>query len=286
MDLLHMRNILLDFLQLSPTATLQYTTLRQAFHEVLVANPDIFATLKQKDDKLDVWSAAGNLADAILCGMNHTRRLRNPIRWAQATSRLDPELVHHLEKLRDGVRNTNSMAEVLPTQELLEQVEGVMDDDASETEMLHTQDLLDASFEDEEDDDHDEDADSLLKEALCASPVPTKKAKIEQAIEAKKLVAMEAKKKPAAEMAVSMKKPATSQGFHSSIFGKLFLTFATHQSYIQYMFEGKKILLAAFSQKQSSDHGVLCRALATWVCKQTSSLTKADVVAKRDQMVK
>ena len=69
----------------------------------------------------------------------------------------------------------------------------------------------------------------------------------------------------------------------SKSFGKLVVTRASAQSYIQYMTEGKQTLLVSVSQGQSLCHDQLVLELAKFALQ--GGLTKERVVERRDALI-
>ena len=97
-------------------------------------------------------------------------------------------------------------------------------------------------------------------------------------------------KQAASSSSVAMKRQASSltddfgsKDWMSKSFGRLNITNAKAQSYIQYNKDGKKTLLVAVSCKQSEHHEDICAEIAVWVCKQ-DSVTKEQVVAFRNSL--
>lgn len=66
----------------------------------------------------------------------------------------------------------------------------------------------------------------------------------------------------------------------SEAFGLLYLTFASKQSYIR-MGQEKRLLVGC-SQTQSPHHSLVIHELCTWICGKDSSLTKQQVIEKRN----
>ena len=88
---------------------------------------------------------------------------------------------------------------------------------------------------------------------------------------------------PSAQKRCRKKNPT---GYTSQSFGKLKLTVATAQSYIQYWdCTGCLKLLVAFSGKKFQDHPAAVIDMAVWIGGQSASLTKAMVVARRDSLI-
>jgi len=77
------------------------------------------------------------------------------------------------------------------------------------------------------------------------------------------------------------KKPAAA--LVSKSFGKLILTLASAQSYIQYIRDDKKTLLVSVSQGQSACHGKVVQELAQFALQ--AGLTKEQVVQRRDSLL-
>jgi hypothetical protein len=88
---------------------------------------------------------------------------------------------------------------------------------------------------------------------------------------------------PSAQKRCRKKNPT---GYTSQSFGKLKLTVATAQSYIQYWdCTGCLKFLVAFSGKKFQDHPAAVIDMAVWIGEQGASLTKAMVVARRDSLI-
>jgi hypothetical protein len=295
-DLLHTQVLLKKFMKVAPTASLHYSALKQSFSKFLAAEKPVLATFQLGDNQsVSAYEVAGHLADSILCALAHVRRLKNNEKWQQACSKLDDDLVEELKSLRDAYSGTTAceVAEDLPTTQ--DVLNSCADIDSS-SELPATQDLL--KFAESE-------TDSLLEEALRTAVLPVKKKAIEEIIESKKRpaasssVAMKRpgsslinhkQKQAASSSSVAMKRPASSltddsgsKDWMSKSFGRLNITNAKAQSYIQYKKDGKKTLLVAVSCKQSEHHEDICAEIALWVCNQ-DSLTKDQVVAFRNSL--
>jgi hypothetical protein len=136
----------------------------------------------------------------------------------------------------------------------------------------------------------------LLKQAHDTSPVPPKKTITKKIVAAvKSSPAPQLKKKPAASKKVIkkavFKKPAAkpnAQGSSrpfSSDFGILYITKATHQSYIQFIdHDMKKKLLVAIAATKCKNHHVAIDELALYVC-SVSCISKEDVLQKREELI-
>ena len=306
-DLLMMKPLLMDCLKVAPRADLTYKPLHMAFQNVLNKDTGIYDILAKKHEGgqqkyvKSLVDVASDLANSMVCALGHCRRLKNNVRWQQATSKLNPDLVVELEALRDaaqvpdGFNESEGAEEVAdempPTQELLQLY------DAEEAMEVSSQ-------------DHASEEDSLLKEALLTSPLPTKTKAIESIVEAKKrpatLPIMIPKKRPASSVtATSSKadlvpeitgnKKSTASAMAASepkaalcecaAFGRLYTTYATKQSYICVNKDGKKVLLAAVSQTMSADHSNVLTKLVEWLQSSPVGLTKEEVIAKRNSLV-
>ena len=298
-DLLMMKPLLMDFLRVAPRADLTYKPLHMAFQNVLQKDKGIYDIFVQKQEgqqhMKSLLDIASDLANSMVCALSHCRRLKNVVRWQQATSKLNSALVADLEALRDAVKipdgfNGSEGAEEVeeempPTQELLQHYE-------SEVAMAQSSES------------HTSEEDSLLKEALQTSPVPTKKKAIESIVEAHKrpatLPIVNPKKRPASSVTTSSCTPDIFQEItgnkkaasgpkaapcHCVSFGRLYTTYATKQSYVCVKKEGKKVLLVSVSQTMSADHANVLKKLVEWLQSCPVGLTKAEVIAKRDALV-
>ena len=280
MSLLHMKPLLLDFLKVSPTGALSFTSLKQAFSVVLEKESAILeVNLKKSKGGAGMADVVCDLADGLLCALTHTRRLKDDVRWTQAVAKLDAGLVRELETLRDAVTVLPGFVEECPaTQDLMDEIDDAMPDaNDEEADLPKTQDLIDECGSD---------VGSLLEEAFTTSPIPTKKKDIEEKIETMKKPAatVVVMKKPAMVGGATSSEPSGVHSYESHAFGHLYITCATAQSYIQYKDGDKKVLLAAISKNKVADHAATCILLAKWICKQSGSLTKDAVIAKRNSM--
>ena len=301
LDLLMMKPLLMDCLKVAPRADLTYKPLHMAFQNVLNKDAGIYDILAKKHEGgnqkyvKSLVDVASDLANSMVCALAHCRRLKNHVRWQQATSKLNSDLVVELEALRDAVQvpdgfNESEGAEEVtedlrPTQELIQQFEAELAMEVSSQD--------DASEED-----------SLLKEALGTSPLPTKKKAIENIVEAKKrpatLPIMNPKKRPASSVTATSSKPTgnkkptarllAASGPKAALcecaaFGRLYTTYATKQSYICVNKDGKKVLLVAVPQTMSPDHGNVLNKLVEWLQSSSAKLTKEEVIAKRNSLV-
>ena len=82
-------------------------------------------------------------------------------------------------------------------------------------------------------------------------------------------------------------RPQPDKGaFHCAAWGRLFVTAASGQSYIQYICpeSSKKQLLVSLSAKSFPQHREDVLRLAAWISEQGGSLTKEGVLARRDDL--
>lgn len=287
LDLLRMKPLLMDLLTVAPHADLTYKPVQHAFEIMLKKDNGVYEVLSKNCKSPSYGNVSSDLANSILCAFAHTRRLRDPIRWQQATAKLSETLVRDLQALRDAPATKPS---------------GTADDPVAE--MPCTQDMLaDADAEMAEGEDAEaqvSDPDSLLNEALKTEPLPTKKKIIEKLVESKKkpaaLPILEEKKKfvKATKVIVmkksvpskhTVKKKPAASGFECAAFGRLYTTFATKQSYACVLQNGKKVLLVAISERMSPNHAQILELLMEWLQGSNGDVTKEDVLAKRSALL-
>lgn len=93
--------------------------------------------------------------------------------------------------------------------------------------------------------------------------------------------------KAKAKVETKVQSVSGQQPWHSKAFGRLYLTLASTQSYIQVMKEdvGKKVLLVSVPAGKAQNHQHVIAELARWISKQDGSLTKEAVIAKKDKLL-
>jgi hypothetical protein len=79
-DLLLMKPLLMDCLNVAPFADLTYKPLKSAFEVVLKKDNGVFELLQAKGTK-SFADVASDLSSSVICALAHTRRLKDPVRW-------------------------------------------------------------------------------------------------------------------------------------------------------------------------------------------------------------
>ena len=219
LGLVHNIDILKVMLSITPYAYVKHLDLKAAVIECALK----YEGLWPKNDKpLDRWASA--IAERIFLLLNHVRRLKfSPIRWRQCIKSLDNDCIKMLRDIVDSIkaatRNYDSMEQ------------------AGEIESTQPYDDLDALGRDGfEHSDMDGEADIVT---------PAKKAKLNSGKASKKSTP----KDDTTPEKLHGAKKASPTPVH-----KLIPTYATHQSYVQVVVDGKKSLVVACSQKQHADH--------------------------------
>ena len=208
-------DILKVLLSVTPYAYVKHLDLKGSVIECALKYEGLWP---KKDKPLDRWASA--VAERIFLLLNHVRRLKfSPIRWRQCIKSLDNDAIKMLRDIVDSIkvatRNYDSMEQ-----------EG-------ETESTQPYDDLDAIAKDGFDhSDIDGEADIVT---------PAKKVKLSSG-------KAKAKDDTTPEKLHGAKKTSPTP-VH-----KLIPTYATQQSYVQVVVDGKKSLVVACSQKQHEEH--------------------------------
>lgn len=293
------------YLQTNPSGLFRYGFLKECHTDVACRMPDIVG--KQSRDK---WS--GDMADKVMTVMNHCRRLHDATRWQQAIKDLSKHQTDQLSRIRALVQTEESEVSARSLRPRLS-------DCSVDSQGLPNIASLGLSLAAEQSGNEVCEAD-LLSEALAAPLLPCRKQELKSAVQAikdaaepKGKKAVKAPKQTGAKedttgkhgdrpKATTSKKQtkkfnqkAADEKSHGTVhkkpaaalvsksFGKLILTLASAQSYIQYIRDDKKTLLVSVSQGQSASHGKVVQELAQFALQ--AGLTKEQVVQHRDSLI-
>jgi hypothetical protein len=249
-ELSSMKHLIASIVEVAPLADLKYKPMKIAFQKLLLKHADFRAQFPSRD----LAAIASDLSNSLITVCNHARRLKEEVKWSQAIAKCTLNQISALKEIKAlfPKSNSESQPEDIPaTQDLLDLANEQLSDGGS---------LPDS--DEYEVDEASSEAPSLLEEALKTPPVPSKKPEIKRIISLKRPASALESGQASSSKRGKGTAPASSssdvlvRSGTSASFGPLSMTYATNQSYIQYVDSGssKKKLLIAVSMKQSTEH--------------------------------